>query len=605
MDFLKCQDIGCESQAQFYLNERKMCICSDDRDSKYSDQEATPLASSNSVIKFLKTINQCINELGRLPRIQGDATLEKEFEEFSNDIKNQINYIFQKLSDASENKEYYLYNICLKEAQDIKALLLNHNLFFKVISENIWENAFDFVNKQNNSVFELIEVKSKDYLLKIVRDHETKLKEAKTEVAHKEVTLQENNTTIEDLNRKCKEYKESQQNYEQTLQYLNEAKRKWIKYESKSKNLWYLTIFLMLMIIGMFLWSNNRLSLIQEHSKSLEASFLKREIFFETQYQENITALNQTHSSNIERMQGSHLKDIRDLKDENQIKIKALNSQIKNLEMHIKLKDDLIKQLKLAKSNTKQEVLEVKNELQLVSNRLYEAIATYSKEEINVLSRKITGEDIYNVSFSKIEFNFNNEKHLALLEAIDKKFPDASVIYIDSIPLNNKYVKLFFEFYFPKEVSFLHLNSLAISKSQLEFYMEELRLISPRITTSIFLYKFEVDQQNLKTLLSRYMHLNWFEFNNCGFIVPSVVDFKDTLIGSKLQHISLSNIPKKFYLSKDSKPSHFENLLRGLWKSQDFKMNFDAFWIRHSELTTKEQEEILRKHGLTDVKIYF
>ncbi|CAI2366591.1 unnamed protein product [Moneuplotes crassus] len=227
------------------------------------------------------------------------------------------------------------------------------------------------------------------------------------------------------------------------------------------------------------------------------------------------------------------------------------------------------------------------------------------RSDLSLLYKIITGEDKQIRSKTILPLNLDNPKHMEFLRFLNKRMSSIHTLNLRYIPLNCREVKTFLSTHFPNKVSVLNFNCLSSLSSCVPFYLEELVEVSKRVTGWLFIYKFEVSQDQLVSLFSANRHKIWFGFTDCKLSLSSVPDFEGTLAGSTMKGLSLTSCGRSSYGDWGNNECHFENLIAGLSKEEDFRKNLKRIRMDWCGMEENDVEKILVDHGFGHVKITF
>ncbi|CAI2366331.1 unnamed protein product [Moneuplotes crassus] len=224
--------------------------------------------------------------------------------------------------------------------------------------------------------------------------------------------------------------------------------------------------------------------------------------------------------------------------------------------------------------------------------------------DLTLFYKITTGEDEQIGPEAELTLNLNNPKHMEFLTSLNKRMPDIDVLNLDNIPLNCQEVKTFLSTHFPNKVRFLDFNYDSPLSSCVSFYLEELVEVSKRVTGVLYIYNFEVSQDQLVALFSANRHTEYFGFPECKLSLSSVPDFGGTLAGSTMQRLDLEGCGGSSYGDWGNNESHFENLIAGLSKEEDFRKNLKEIGMIKCGMEKNVVEKILADHDFGHVEIW-
>ncbi|CAI2386342.1 unnamed protein product [Moneuplotes crassus] len=233
------------------------------------------------------------------------------------------------------------------------------------------------------------------------------------------------------------------------------------------------------------------------------------------------------------------------------------------------------------------------------NKRLYQKIEEL-KSNLNLEDQS---EDIQFSSETRLELKLTDPKHMEFLTSLEHRMPELDRLILDDIPVNSEEVKTFLATRFPSKVNDFHFNLSYPQSSSLPLYIDELAAVSQRVCGGLVICNFEVSQPQLVTLLAAYKHKKAVGFNACNLSLSSVPDFGGRLEGSTLKGLGLNFLGESDRCDWASNESHFENLVEGLSKEQDFKNNLQGIGMKECGMDFETVEEILAKHGFGHVQI--
>ncbi|CAI2359058.1 unnamed protein product [Moneuplotes crassus] len=282
------------------------------------------------------------------------------------------------------------------------------------------------------------------------------------------------------------------------------------------------------------------------------------------------------------------------------------------LEEESKAKDINIMELKEEIEELTRKLKDACEHNESIKQNLVSLIQTFSNQEVTDFLKDCEVYDEYSSAEEEIQFDqktclyldLNKENHLEFLTKITKRIPDCEYISIGSIPGENEVVKTFLSLYFPNKVKQFYFNERSALSSCLSFYMTELEALSSKVEEKFGICNFEVSQNQMKTLLAKYKRKSWFGFVDCNLALSSVPDFGGALQGSQLERLDLTGCGASARGGWKNNPSHFENLIEGLAKEQDFKNNLKMIWMGGCGMEKSQVEEILKKYEFGEVQIW-
>ncbi|CAI2358880.1 unnamed protein product [Moneuplotes crassus] len=155
MVFPKCQHTPCQKIASYYLTNKTIYVCSQDKFAQYPNHDSILLIPSDSISTIISIINECRKELLTYYTNQG---LSDEFEKckaFSISLHEQCEHVLTKLKTARLIKAACKYSSLLSESQDIEEILKTDTLFTRFAVAKSWNEAYASVTGQNQKSPEL------------------------------------------------------------------------------------------------------------------------------------------------------------------------------------------------------------------------------------------------------------------------------------------------------------------------------------------------------------------------------------------------------------------------------------------------------------------
>ncbi|CAI2369795.1 unnamed protein product [Moneuplotes crassus] len=207
---------------------------------------------------------------------------------------------------------------------------------------------------------------------------------------------------------------------------------------------------------------------------------------------------------------------------------------------------------------------------------------------------------------SKSEFflRFDSPEILPFLKAISKRLPELDALRICEFPTEEaESMNMFFKKYFPKTVREFWFNYQG-DTSPITPFISELGQVSARVTKILWYCQFEINQDELVTLFSQNKSIEQFGLTRCNLDLTSVPNLTKALVGSTIKTLILSDSGDCNYGDWDENPTHFENLIEGLGKCPDFKKNLEEIAMCGNSLSESHCEDVLKKHGFDNVKIW-
>ncbi|CAI2362004.1 unnamed protein product [Moneuplotes crassus] len=538
-----CYQRICDKEAQFYIPDYKIYECSKHKDQRKITDEAIRLvtyAKTEDAIGWVQTAVEDFLEF--FTQANNGMDLE-EYQELAANYQEKIDELNEEFKQAAEYDEYFKYKDIQMRAQDAFNSLRKEDLFVKFTSRKYIEKIYSDNDPEGDEKWmgriNYFQLKSQ----KKVREYAQKLNvEAKT------------------IKEECeKEIDETNEKIDQVKTQMMESDRS---------------------------FKQQREGLISSHNA-------------------NMKQLQEAHESNLQVIKNKLQKDLDDQK-------KILQNSKEALEKNKAIKENKLKsadmRLKEAQKKT-QELLEIKKEeeknYETMKQLMIASLHVSDYSDFSCLYNFIlkTGENRQINPKTRLTLSLTNPKHMEFLTSLEQQMPDLEILSLRKIPLNSEEVKTFLGSRFPSKVRIFHFNFSSPLSSSLPLYMDELAAVSQRVWEALFIYKFEVSQSQLTTLLAANKHKEPFGFTNCKLSLSSVPDFGGRLEGSTLEILHLDSCGGSDYGDWATNESHFENLVEGLSKEQDFKNNLQGIRMRECGMELETVEEILVKHGFGHVEI--
>lgn len=123
-------------------------------------------------------------------------------------------------------------------------------------------------------------------------------------------------------------------------------------------------------------------------------------------------------------------------------------------------------------------------------------------------------------------------------------------------------------------------------------HMQNVLWVADSVTEEIKLYKFRVSNDEISQLFQKCKSKRIFSLIDCYLELDSVPIFEDFLAGSRIEVFSLSGWGKKEYWDWWNHLGHFNNLIEGLSKCQDFVKNLQEIVLT---MWSMEKDDVLDK----------
>ena len=137
----------------------------------------------------------------------------------------------------------------------------------------------------------------------------------------------------------------------------------------------------------------------------------------------------------------------------------------------------------------------------------------------------------------------------------------------------------------------------------LDYYIGALLSVSDQVTGGLFLYNFEVSRENLIKFLTKNKTKKILVLNNCKLLLDKAPNFRDKLDGTCIEVLDLSGCGDAGHGDWRHNPRDFENLIKGLSKSSDFKASLKKICMLRSRMRDTQMRSILDTHGFKKTEI--
>ncbi|CAI2382470.1 unnamed protein product [Moneuplotes crassus] len=580
MNLPLCKTIGCRSQVTNFIRptgdngwEDNMLACSECSDRYYKDNRVTRIPTLQAILEDFELSEYVLEQIDRFRQYHNPGGMWEAFIPHFKTFKRDLNSLKEDYENAKRNEDLQKYCSISIETKELLNMIFESNLYKQFNKQKMYRtfaNMKDGVEQECYISFSWAEKKQQEIREMIENSEYKKIYKELMECRQTIRTLKSNiEKQKEIIKKQIKDLKESDCRIELQNADLEIMLKKIEKLENSKK----------------------------EENKELKQI--------------------------IEDLEEANKQNTNTIGDQNNC-IKILEEKLEECENSLSLKDDgmegaivpycsrvTIKQrnsMCLAEDFNTDPVEERKE-----NERTKQDLTSSSQTSLN---QKVTDllEDcgVYDEGEKQIQFDqkakltldLKNANHLEFVNKIDIRIPDCRSINIESIPEGDKAVKTFLNLYFPNKIEEFSFNCNSESNDCLSFYMNELKILSPKVDKKLWIYNFEVSQRQMATLLSANKHKREFGFNYCQLALSSVPDFRGALQESELEVLGLSGCGGSDRGDWENNPSHFENLVKGLAKEEEFKSNLTAIWLHYCGMEKSQVEEILKRYGFGEVLIY-
>ncbi|CAI2361902.1 unnamed protein product [Moneuplotes crassus] len=590
MKFPKCQHKGCREAAACYLSEKKLYLCQQHRFAQYPEDNSVLLVDDSTVETNLKAIQICSKDFLAFTQMLNNGSISADEDDLSKTIKGELNYISDELKEAQKTCKYYEFCELLGKTLDIKDVLEQHHLYVKYLVTRAWNKSLSIAKGKSLKSSEVVEMELKreyeatfgtisEKFIQMRRKIERRHQE---EMFNSKITLERSMTNLrknyeEELNEKKRQYRNKRIQLKQKVKTLEENLAS-LKEENKRKD----TVLHVLQEENAQACQELRRTKdeLEESKQSAEdlADKLDEEIALSKDHQELLEAQKDLHDQSIAKLR------------------EAKDAELQALQDTLSAKEEELKKSELEKENLQTDKNNITKEL--ISN-----LNLSKSSDLSNLYRIITGQEKQIGPETELALKLDNLKDMEFLTSLNKRMPEVARLDLYKIPLNCQEVKTFLATYFPNKVRELYFNSGSPLSNSLPFYLEELVEVIKRVTGHLYIYEFEVSQDQLVTLFSANRHQEWFGFSDCKLALYSVPDFGGTLAGSTMQVLSLRGCGKSSYGDWGNNDSHFENLIAGLSQEEDFRKNLEWIGLSGCGMKKNDVKKILADHGFGHVEI--
>ncbi|CAI2363174.1 unnamed protein product [Moneuplotes crassus] len=568
MKFPKCQHGTCCEISVCYLPKKKLYLCQQDSLTQYPDDDPVPLVDDSIIEMSMETIEICCKDFLAFTQMLNKGRILPDHDALSTTVREELKLIFDELKKAQEAYKYYKFLKLHKKTLKVKDVLQQDPLYIEFLVARAWSQSLSTVKGESLKSSELVEMELKRKYNATFDTMFQKFKEFRHDIDRR------HQQEVDELRLKIQEYKEEKKS-------LKRAKRELItrynllcdeyeEFKQKAHGL------------------ESSLTSFEEENKGDGEKIIKLQ-----EYHGDSKQRKRTLKMKLREEQASYQASIEDLTKE----ICGLKDRVKSLQKDIR-KTEMRNDKLVEENKAKEEDYEQMKESLLSKLNLSEC------SYFNLLYKITTGEDIQIGPRTRLDLSLNNPKHMGFLSSLTRRMPGIDRLDLDNIPLDCQEVKTFLANHFFREVEVLHFNCHSSLSSSLSFYLDELKEASKRVIGHLYIYNFEVSQDQLVSLFSANRHKEWFGFKWCKLDLSSVPDFGGSLAESTMYGLSLYGCGGSSYCDWDNNESNFENLVTGLAKEEDFRRNLEWIDMFECGMEKSDVEEILEGHGFGHVEIY-
>ncbi|CAI2361046.1 unnamed protein product [Moneuplotes crassus] len=629
MKFPQCQHAKCTEASLYYVHDVGLYVCAQHKEIQYSKDDATLLIDPSIVKTKIRVVDVCRKDFLAFAEAHERGGISAQHDDLSRLVKDELDSIFGRLETAKETKKYYMFKPLLKQVEQICDAFIEEPLYVKFAVTKAFNQSFAGAHFEDQKSAELVRIelrekygatferlfeKLRDQRHAVERRYEQEILDRDAKLADEETKCRTLKDTLEELKDEHKEaleeLKETSENRETELNDItNELRARVQDLERTISEL------------------QQRMAAQEEEAKQKDARIhnlcgenkrQKEDLQkLGKEYEDLAEKLNEeiTHSKDqqalLEKQKDSHAQSMVALKKDKDTELQALQDtlSVKDEELEKILqnhKEEVSRIIADKEKQLKKSELKKKNLQKDKDNMKKELISKLNLSKCSDLSRlyKITtGEDKQFGPETKLTLKLDNPKHMEFLTSLNKRMPDIDRLNLGNIPLNCQEVNTFLATHFPDKVRDLHFHFGSPLSSCVPFYLEELVEVSKRVTEVLYIYEFEVSQDQLVALFSANRHTKWFGFNYCKLSLSSVPDFGGTLAGSTIKCLSLYSCGDSSYGDWGNNESHFENLIAGLSKEEDFRKNLKKIRMGSCGMEKNVVDKILADYGFGHAEI--
>jgi len=204
----------------------------------------------------------------------------------------------------------------------------------------------------------------------------------------------------------------------------------------------------------------------------------------------------------------------------------------------------------------------------------------------------------------ELKHNFTDEKHQEFVKLISQfKIPDWDRIDLDSVPGNERYIKKFLTYSFPK-VKFFNFNDVNDSLTQIDSYIDEIGQANANVTEEWCIFNYELTCTQIAKILNSTKHVLYsIGFAGCKLLTDKEPDFTQALKDFKWQSLSFDYSGNSDRSDWANYPKRFQNIIVALSKVSDVKETLEKIAMAECGMAKGDVRKILDDNGLNDVQI--
>ncbi|CAI2383599.1 unnamed protein product [Moneuplotes crassus] len=641
MELPKCQADPCENRSEYYLKVKETYVCRQHKDEEYSEDDCVILVSPEELRMHLKSFDLCRKQIIVSPRTHGYLSPEEEYKEFDETIKAKAENIRSRLNAVCQAKAYYEVESFVKEVKQLRDFLVDHEVFKRYTAIKTWKeslaatrnvatntNALEFKRLGAKYIKAMKKLLRKNYVLKaqLVMGNTKNIDESK----HEEDKMDKPRSLTRRIS--LKHHLRAPKKVKRPSSLLQNKKKSFSRQDMKRpmRNPKPAEEEKMPQLVpdikkkpsvahGQAL--KKPLANLEEEKQSIMHKHPEEENKDSAYLGKRSTKLKEIHQNKLVNEHNIHEQKIDNIKDLGKSYIYEEQKYLQEDTARLHVNKSALEEEKETQ-NTKiteleKEIKRTRRDLNLAlrENELLEQLApftTYTQKEFAALCRSINspflkgifggpGEIHYKEGDTSFRLGLDETPHLNLIKKVKKRIPNLELFYMFRFEMkNSELINNFLKNYFPNKVQKFELYPSCFSSNRsADYYMEGLLAIASRVQKTLVIGEFNISQQNLGNLLSKFKHVECLSFYCYKIYLPSVPDLEEALWDTQIQRLELIYERRcRAYIT------NFEKLIKGLSQSEDFRKSLKEIKVGCLLLTEEEISSILEENGFGKVKIY-
>ena len=185
---------------------------------------------------------------------------------------------------------------------------------------------------------------------------------------------------------------------------------------------------------------------------------------------------------------------------------------------------------------------------------------------------------------SNLELELKNQTEKDILEGLSSSMlPDIKRIGIGSFKNSDASLKLFFEKSFPQNLQLLCLNLSYLQLVNVKHYLEPLLSCIKRVSKEVYLYWFEMDQDELSQIVKAARNTQRLILDYTVIHKSGTIDFGQNLSYST-QLIGFQNTGWSGYSNWKTNRNQFDSIVQAI-KSSDLNNSLQTLNLRYCDIT--------------------